>query len=109
VAAPPARLVCYYPVDELPEADRFPASERLHVQQQLLRNLLYPHPRDGQIARDASELARWIEPGYERRLVVVDLRQTGGALPGTAEFDLLHEQPVGKGRIRYWSLRKAGG
>jgi hypothetical protein len=105
----PTRLVCYYPIDELPEATRPAWTGRLDVQRQVLRNLLYPWPRDGQIARDAVELARWIEPGYQHRLVVVDLRQNGGALPGTAEFDLLHEQTVGLGRVRYWSLRKAGG
>ena len=74
-----------------------------------LKNLLYPTPRDAAFARDAAELRGAIAPAFTGKLVVVDGTQENRELPVAAEFELLGEQRIGAGRLRFWLLRKAGG
>ena len=94
------RLVLYSPYPG-PEHEFF-----LRALFERMKNLMYPDPRDVGFVRNADELRAHVQPGLEGKLVVVDGTQEPIDLSIGGAYELVHEEPIGAGRLRLWRLRQ---
>lgn len=100
------RIVIYGDLNTVDAKERVWAEYLLHIQYQTLRNLLYPQPRDGQIALNPEELQRLLDPLLANNLVIAEFSLSRSPLPPAAPLSLLLERQ-GKFLLRYWLLESA--
>ena len=100
------RIVIYGDLNTVDAKERLGAEYLLHIQYQTLKNLLYPQPRDGQIARNPEELQRLLDPRLANDLVIAEFTLSKSPLPTAAPLSLLFERQ-GKFLLRYWLLESA--